>query len=1022
MPNPLDTVFEKKPEAEAPRFGFTEPEEGGGGLFRPEYAFLNRAIEWMGKREPYVPGKPISADNLLKQGVALATGIPLFMGQAVTRPKETIKGIPQFAKKTAIGWRPFLAAAIDPTKDVYTEYLKDPKAAKIIYEELEVPIFGLAALFSGLKAVKTISKIPVKAKSLLKEAAKPATEAEKFAAVQEPKTIWTPDQVERALKRGDALPKEILDEFPDIAKQFEAQVLPETPPIEINKAGLVQGKVTQIIRAPGEAINKFTGIRPTDEIARVAQDLISDFESDVQVGRFRAGTRALEAKKAFGKPAPQAIVERFRLREKTPSQLDDMLFYLQKTKNPYVKGDTPSKVAHRLSSEAKEAVAEYRKLSDAWREEAHATGFGKDIAYIENWIHQRWIIPRKKAHDMANSVRIKGAFENQRKFATLVEGINKGFKPRTTNFADMVQFSEEAYTRVIASRKLVKSIFDAHKSGIRAADGRPIATTSFNKIYADYIQLKHPALKEVTFGGKPKKAETILARKDLRFHPDFGEHLKAIFDESDIWNKDFVRLIAGSNAVIKSAWVRFGLFHHKTLVESAAATFGPISGTVRALKYSGGVPFISQVTRAIFPALKLDPLKAEYAIKSGLQVGPMTGIGLSQWRDFHMSAAEKLAGVPKVGKAVKEIPRTVLKVSDYFDDALWTHFHNGIKLEAFYELAGEMMKLKNQPPSGIKKIASGIRNKVFLRNVRVKDIVKLSETEIVQQVGSFVNDAFGGQRFEQLQVKWMKSKNGQRALRLTFLSPDWLVSQLRVMADVFGTQSPVKQALAVRYWRNAAIIHYAYMNILNYILTSLDPTTEAHFMTENEIGQRDNLQLPGWEETASGRMGRVYYVIEKQFKETFRMLADPPFSIAKYFAGKIGPTGTAISLIASGYTPSGYPSELKKERDKFYRGFRGPILGKERAELVFGDVLKFGLPIAAKSNQFFLMAQKKHGMNWYKAVDLLANASALDESGDYELINDVKKAMRDNNFSKKTINSALNRALGKEKAKLFYER
>ena len=94
-----------------------------------------------------------------------------------------------------------------------------------------------------------------------------------------------------------------------------------------------------------------------------------------------------------------------------------------------------------------------------------------------------------------------------------------------------------------------------------------------------------------------------------------------------------------------------------------------------------------------------------------------------------------------------------------FDTVLWNYLHDGLKLSAFKELAKQIDE-----------------------RVEKKGLDEKTRDQLLDEAGQYVNDMFGGQYWELINVspttlKWM---------RRAFLSPDWLISTQRHFFANFG--------------------------------------------------------------------------------------------------------------------------------------------------------------------------------------------------------------------------------------------
>jgi hypothetical protein len=370
-------------------------------------------------------------------------------------------------------------------------------------------------------------------------------------------------------------------------------------------------------------------------------------------------------------------------------------------------------------------------------------------------------------------------------------------------------------------------------------------------------------------------------------------------------------------------------------------------------------------------------------------------VQLTTWRKFFTDVADKFELAGKPGKVAAVVPKGIQKISKVFDDALWRDYHSPNKLNAFEILSEEMIKLKDAPKNKGQAFYNNLKNNLLLKNVRAKDIAKMPTEQIQREIASLVNDAYGGQVWELMQAKLMRHPKMRQLMHLAMLAPDWMISQLRIFGDLFATKAPVKQNLAVRYWRNAVIVYATYMNMINYLLTSTDPdpSVKPHFMWENEPGRRLDIQL--WSRDKKGK--RRFLRPGKQFRETMELAHNP----AKWFGNKASPLVSTITEQVAGVSPSGFPTLLTRAREKGFVPIGQEL--KLRAQEFSEDLI----PLSIKGDNALLSFPTRRGINTFTAQRMLERAII---SGDIKTIGDIKRAMRDNGYKESTIKSIEARA------------
>jgi len=156
---------------------------------------------------------------------------------------------------------------------------------------------------------------------------------------------------------------------------------------------------------------------------------------------------------------------RLRIMRKIKSRMDreDMIFYIQKTGNPFVKGDTFESLKKRMSPEAQEFADKNvtAMFNETWEQMNHLGVFADDT-YRQEYMTQMW--KRKSglrpmsAQEILDGWRIitgKTMHEKERVFPTYAEGVEwmsqKGFEPRFNQVQDLIRAYQSNLARAEAN-------------------------------------------------------------------------------------------------------------------------------------------------------------------------------------------------------------------------------------------------------------------------------------------------------------------------------------------------------------------------------------------------------------------------------------------------------------------------------------------------------------------------------------------------------------------------------------------
>ena len=489
----------------------------------------------------------------------------------------------------------------------------------------------------------------------------------------------------------------------------------------------------------------------------------------------------------------KAAYEAYDFRKKSEKGLkkqekEDMIFFNQRTGNPYMKDRHAGDVYERLSPAAKRESYRIASRFERIRKSVNESGASQDLSFIENYVTQMWRGGEKAKQKAIGHFRTKNPFAEKRVLESYREGIELGLKPRYRNIYDILESYEHINHRVIQNNLIVKAIKElpSEKSG-------PLITASNTKAPVDYVRLDSRAL---------SRAVSKYPGRDVWVHPEIAKPLQTIFTEP--FSGRVVSSVNAINAVTKKLMLSVSLFHHLALTESAL--------------YSGIAPWKFRKGKKLLndKGLRND------AIEAGLDISPPSDVhrgmidrGLAQVE----ASAKDIAIANKVATGVR-------RANQMWDAALWDHYHRGLKSYAYNDKV--QWALKKNP------------------NLTPAEII-----EVKRSTAKHVNNAFGGQNWDVLlkSPRWRQVAHWA-FLAPDWTLSNIKIASSAFKNKTGGVGARVEGQLARRYWARAALVFTTSTCLLNKSLSGHWPweNEEGHKWeidtgTRNDKGQRQYIQL-----------------------------------------------------------------------------------------------------------------------------------------------------------------------------------
>lgn len=439
------------------------------------------------------------------------------------------------------------------------------------------------------------------------------------------------------------------------------------------------------------------------------------------------------------------------------------------------------------------------------------------IGYRENYIPGVWLTdaqgqvlrPAGRPRKLQKTV----PFTKQKKFATIKDGIDAGYKPALSHVSEYMDYYADRMARYIGTKKFL----DGNKKLI-VEDGRKLVQRA-DKAPADYRYVNAPQFS--TWKGIYVKDDLMgLIDIPYKVHPKYASLIEGYVAGFPI-NKTLGQV----NAILKKVLLSASLFHWHALSESAVAVgHSPF-------KYIKGLEWFREGN----PTLKM-------GIEEGLMIGPTEEMGYGIFQKILQGTTGRLRRAPlKVGRAVEQT----------WDKFLWDYYHTGHKTYAFLQTYEKLMK---QPKWAVK-----------------------GERFVAREAGEFVNNAFGGLNWERLMLTpqtrgflrfmllapdWTISN-----FRIAYGGlPTWqqrLIESATKKVPGFRGFAGLAKPTAIKsiyrkYWARAMTFEMLFNQMANYALA-------GHFTWDNPEGHKAHIQLGP----------NQYIKVGKQFREPMELMIDP---------------------------------------------------------------------------------------------------------------------------------------------------
>jgi len=741
-------------------------------------------------------------------------------------------------------------------------------------------------------------------------------------------------------------------------------------------------------------------------------------------------------------------------------QLEEIIYARQRTGNPNIKGDTYKKLVKRLSPEARKFAD--KTVDKHFKEQLKAKNkhpYLKEVSPRQ--IVEEFYLPglyeytdefRSKYQQVAKKFNYKDPASDMKTFLSYDAALKKaGMKPRYNNILDIMRANDVAYAKTIAGANLLQDIAKIEKE-----TGRKIIVTSrdsksvINEAKAEgYTPIDNTFLKAFTPEGAktPTMAHAYVA-------PEFVEAFRSLFPEPKRAPGLLKKVIKFPgqvfdhlNDIYRGLNVSMGLFHFNPLIESISSSTENLPTAISGI---------------------FNPLKSgRHVMRRGENYlnNPEAMKDMSRYVTIHpveeysksRSAVMKTLGAP--GKFVKwATPDPVLEKAGKMAQSAWDKIPGGIKSNAVVRgtakgVNAAVRRLTSIPDFLFKKFHPRLKAVAWHDYVDAEVLKRTKEgkaptpkelIEIKRGMGELVDNTFGGQNWEV--QRFFNNPYARKWMRRLIGYPDWTISAIKQGAGPFSS-NPMKARAALKYWlkfgMNMAILQSGYKFVFGGMyqsdkenkspagirwsldkalkeFTEPDPLEWFKFPLPDVpvkiAGKEFN---PGREQkTAWNKKGsKLYTHYGKQMLELGGWY-NHPYRTA---FSKSSPMIRGILKQVIGKTPGDdkdFTVRGKYVRRKGWMPWDATQPGTaergiSRMKAFIGDAIPFSMrALYDKGLAPYLVTGGgslpiSKGTTPAKAEIPLEKAF---ENKDYKMVSRIKKALRDNGFTAKKINSIVNKA------------
>ncbi len=391
-------------------------------------------------------------------------------------------------------------------------------------------------------------------------------------------------------------------------------------------------------------------------------------------------------------------------------------------------------------------------------------GLRGDAGYVENgYINHIWDKEKSDAGAwekyVENYQRTKSGNMRHRTISTYADGIEVGLVPKFNDVAQIMSYYSRQNNEAIANKKFLDDLSFLTVSELNK-DGEVVRTLPV-------LNSHHPS----RFDEERYKMYHVPGVGDVWVLKEVSRRFSSIFGTmrtQDIpdWLSKTGKIYDLLGSTMKKIQLSISGFHMGALSEVALAQMRPDRGMKAIFKY---ILLDSIRHHGEIPAY-VHPEDFKLAASHLVQLGATQDYAASdvnmiteKFRNYVRSLRKDEAFVKQAaGGALTPLAVALDFINKGMDKLLWNYLHDGLKIACFKQFAEQID-----------------------RRVEKEGLTSSQRERLLDEAGQYVNDTFGGQYWELLNVspaalKWMR-----RAL----LSPDWFISTQRHFFANFGLGS-----------------------------------------------------------------------------------------------------------------------------------------------------------------------------------------------------------------------------------------
>lgn len=436
-----------------------------------------------------------------------------------------------------------------------------------------------------------------------------------------------------------------------------------------------------------------------------------------------------------------------------------------------------------LSEEMKstlDAIHDWYNYTYDWLKDNHT--LREDTGFTADYVNHIW--DKEKSNPEAyktyveNRQRTKSPNEKPRTISTLMEGINLGLVPKTTDITKMMAYYSRSNIEAWANKTMLQevsglNVVERDENGdIISSDPILSSVAPFNLEQYKYFEV--PGIGPVwVYNVSPKqvKVKNPITGKEYVLYSEksAADRFGVVFDTYE--SSPFWRAFDTAASSAKKIELGFSGFHAGALTEvymvQNLIEFGPKKAMAHLMKYLMG----DTMRTHQLPCFS-NPEDFQEAASHLVKFGATNDYAAADVQNMFESFRNAMQGIQdkingNVGQKVVGMATLPFKVASEFlaltnkgmDVALWDFLHDGLKL-ATYKIRSEKTKKRAKKEGWTAE--------------------QLSKQ--LDEDGQFVNDMFGGQHWDVLGASHKALRYAGRVL----LSPDWNASTTRHFLAMTG--------------------------------------------------------------------------------------------------------------------------------------------------------------------------------------------------------------------------------------------